>query len=543
MTDSPAPTKPDLLHRTSTLLFLYAMLAALTALVVVPTWGWTYWDFGDGNYMYIASRVRAGVTLYKDILAPQPPLHTLAGMAAEEFGARVLRSELYGVRLYALIARLTAGLLLTLLARRFYNCPFRAILAGTIYLWLPIGFWWSLGYQSENLENVFLIAAMLLLCNWGPRGALAAGVCSALACHCNMTGAPFLLANALFLLFRQPRLLPWYLGSATVVYATGAIAANIWTEGAFVSNVLLNQVGTFPRTEILQTSDPTDSFWRYAYRKITAEGGKVLEIEGGVVAAALIGAAMMLRRTPSAIEDRPAALRSEYFAWQMIAGFLSICFTAKGGTVNYIFVLGEAPIALFSAEALVQLWRRMVPHSREDWAGFGIWNTKPFLLLLFPVLVIGVAVWPAISNLGYTFREEQVELPEREVQILRGFIETYAEPGDTILAPPFYAYLTRTVVAGELAENYIWGIKFMNESFDKKPAEATAKMEELAGMLRRKEVKVVLLDMAQTGRVPAIAAAIEEAYQPAEPQPFTTRNTKLGLYIPKGPEPHHAPLN
>lgn len=539
---TPAPPRPDLLHRLPTLLFLYALVAALTALVVVPTWGWTYWDFGDGNYQYIAARVRAGVTLYKDILAPQPPLHTLAGMAAQEFGARLLGSELYGIRLYALLCRLGAGLLLTLLARRFFGCPFRAILAGAIYLWMPIGFWWSLGYQSENLENVFLIAAMLLLIGWGSRGAVAAGICSALACHCNMTGAPFLVANATFLLFRERRLLPWYLGTALAVYTAGAVAANIWTEGAFVSNVLLNQVGTFPRTEILRQSDPTDSFWRYAFRKITAEGGKVLAIEGTLIAAAFVGACLAIRRMPKPEENRPQALRVEFLAWQLIAGLLSICFTAKGGTVNYIFVLGEAPVALFAAEAAVQTWRRFVPAAAAEWRGFGLWDTRAFLLALFPLLLAGVVIHPLAENLGHTLREEQVELPEREALALRSFIETYAQPGDTILAPPFYAYLTRTKVAGELAENYIWNIKFMNESFDGKPAEATAKMEEIADLLRRGEVKVVLLDMGQTGRVPAIAQAIEEHYRPAEPEPFRTRNTSLGLYIPKTIEPHHPPL-
>lgn len=535
----------------------FALLGAmwvLLALLTIPTWGWTYWDFGDGNYMYIARRVREGLVLYKDILAPQPPLHTFAGVLAQEFGARFLGGELEGVRAYCLAVRCAASLAVMLLAMRAFGCRFKALAAAGVYLFLPIGFWWSLGYQSENLENVFLVAALALLIGWTPRGAAAAGVMSALACHCNMTGVPYMLCNILFLAFRMPRLLLWYAPAALGTYAAIAGAAQWWTSGYFIDNVLLNQVGTFPRTDILQTSNPADTFLKYAARKIAAEGFKVIEIEGGLIMIASGG--MILRllakgdcgcgpescTRPDPTKPDPAWLRTEFLAWTFLGQLLSICFVAKGGTVNYIFVLAEPGIALFAGEGIVSLFRAALP-ARGDWRGLGIRNTRAFLMALAPVLLLSIAVLPSLANLQLTFDRVQLELPEDDVQEIRLMVGSYAEPGDMILAPPFYAFATGTTVAGELAENYIWNIKFMNETFDRQPADGVAKMDEIAALLAAGKPKIVLLDTAQTGQVPQIYAALAAHYQLAEKEPIRTRNTRLEVWIPNGESIRHIPLS
>lgn len=520
---------------------------------MIPTWGWTYWDFGDGNYMYIARRVREGLVLYRDILAPQPPLHTLAGVVAQSLGEALLGSALLGVRVYCLAVRLLASLFIMLLALRFFGCPFRAVVASAIYLALPIGFWWSLGYQSENLELVFLIAALWLIISWEPRQVFAAGIFSALACHVNMTGAPYLMVNAIFLAFRVPRLIPWYLGSAAVVYTAIAVGANIWTDGFFVSNVLLNQVGTFPRTDIL-SSNPSgpQTFLEYAWMKVSSQTWEVVVTEWGFLLAMFAGMALVLQRSQpvdrrAPLSERAPWLRSEFMLWSAIGMLLSICFTAKGGTVNYIFVLGEPAVALFAAEALVVLWRRCLPGSIAEWKTLSIWNTRHFLGLATALAATLLIWWPSGKNLGLTLRQVQVELPERNVLELKTFIETYAEPGDMILAPPFYAFLTDTIVAGELAENYIWNIKYLNETFDrelygKETGEGVYKMQEVAMLLRERRPAVILLDLAQTGQVPMIAEEVRRNYQQVEPAPYVTRNTRLGLFIRADEEPRHAPL-
>jgi hypothetical protein len=154
---------------------------------------------------------------------------------------------------------------------------------------------------------------------------------------------------------------------------------------------------------------------------------------------------------------------------------------------------------------------------------------------------------PGARHLRMILNEQQAELPESEVRRLVGVIETYTAPNDFILAPPFYAYITHRRVAGELAENYLWNIKYVNEAFDQfhhgaPEGEGMLKMREIAALLRAREVPLLLLDLNQTGAVPFISSAVEQHYQPIEPRPYRSRNTPLGLYVPKGVPVAHTPL-
>jgi hypothetical protein len=534
------------------------LMALLYALVVVPTWGWTYWDFGDGNYLYIAGRVREGAVLYRDILAPQPPLHIVMGVLFQGIGS-LFGEPLYGVRFYCMLCRIAAAVVLGLIAREAFGCAMRGVVASALLYLMPIGFWWSLCYQSENIELPLLLAAMLLLLRWETRGALWAGVASGLALHTNMTALCYFGVNAIFLLCRKPRLAVPYAGAALGVWGAGAVAAQLASGGYYLDNTILNQVGTFPRTEMLAearaaTGSGPATLIEYAMGKIASQGASVLRLEGYLILAALASLALHAAEGPLwrdiAADDesaRATRLRREFLCWSAIGMFLSICFTAKGGTMDYIFVLGEPAVALFAADASVRLFRASLP-ARADaapWFSFG--NTQTFLRALFPAGALALALHVPLGHIRLTLHEHQAELPEAEALALRGFIQTYAKPGELILAPPFYAFLSGTHVAGEIAENYIWQIKYHNERFDMRTRGANAglgvrKMEEVAALLARGEAKAVLLDMNQTGRIPEIAAAIQQAYIEAEPGPVRTRNVELRLFVPRGTPLRHAPL-
>ena len=75
-----------------------ALLTIVTVVLIVPLWDLTYWDFGDGNYLYIGRRILEGLTPYEDILAPQPPLHLLMAAGSQWFGG-LFGSQLIGARL------------------------------------------------------------------------------------------------------------------------------------------------------------------------------------------------------------------------------------------------------------------------------------------------------------------------------------------------------------------------------------------------------------------------------------------------------------
>ena len=519
------------MHYRAAQILILAALGVLLALVVVPTWGLTYWDFGDGNYLYVGQRLNDGLVPYRDILAPQPPLHLLMSALSQRAGGW-FGGEMAGARVYQLLLRMAAALMVYLAALRLFRCGFRAIAAAAVYLLLPIGFWWSFALQSENLEVPLLLLAFWGILGLNKRGAIIAGVASALAMHTNMTAVPYFVVNAIFLGFRRRDLLPWYVGIGLGVWGAGALGAWLWAGEAYWSNVVFNQVGSFPREEIIGYP-----FAVYAKNKILSQGGNVLRLEGWYILVAVAALAFgtreaMAKKGESGGEEW---MRWEYAAWSALGMGLSIGFTMKGGTMDYIFVIGEPAVAIFAGDGIVRFVRRTLPAPGElrtlSWR-----NTLAFLRLLFPIggvaLLIGCN--PGVENFRFTLRGQQAELPESQVRRMIDVIEAYTKPGDPILAPPFYAYVTGRTVAAELAENYLWQIKWMNESFDGVEGEGVLKMNELAAMLRRREVPLVLLDMNQTGRVPVIRDAIAAHYQPIEPQPYKTRNTQLGLYIPKG---------
>lgn len=523
MSESPPKPQPSTLtqrlHSVPVQALLLSGMWIVLALLVIPLWGLTYWDFGDGNYLYVGQRINDGLVPYRDILAPQPPLHLLMSALVQRIGGW-FGSELIGARVYSLVIRMLASLMVYLAAMKLFHCMARATIAAGLFLILPIGFWWSLCLQSENLEIVFLLLAFWGILRLDRAGVLIAGVGSALAMHCNMTAVPYFLCNALFLITRRPRLALYYLPMTLGIWGIGAGLAYAWAGPAYLDNVVLNQVGSFPREDLLGYSPLI-----YFRDKVVNEGLKVLQLEGPFI---LAGALAMWFGWSERLRDQDRRSdeyrRWEYGAWYSIGMVLSIGFVMKGGTVNYIFMLGEPAVALFAADALVRLRRTIADRAMET-------DIRVFAAI---GLVALVGYWPAWKNVYYTLSKQQVELGEARVRDLMGLIETYSEPGDSIVAPPFYAYVTDRRVAAELAENYLWNIKYWNNRADDEHGEGVLKMEELARMLRQRQVPIVLLDMKQTGGVPEVSRAIEAAYQPLESRLFHSRNAPLGLYVPRG---------
>lgn len=236
-------------------------LALVYAAVAIAQWSPGYIDFGDGNYMYIGWRIASGDVVYRDILAPQPPCHLFLGAAVYKISAWIgLEAKaLYAFRFMSLILRLTAFGLIFDLARRAWGRPWAGVAAGAIFLWLPIGYWWAMAWQSEPLEIVFLLAMLRTALTKTRKGDALAGVFAALAALTNATAAPFLLVLIVFMAIRTPRRTLRMLPSCLILAAAVTGALEIWTGGEFLNNVVFNQVGTFPTGPVTYLrSDVTD---------------------------------------------------------------------------------------------------------------------------------------------------------------------------------------------------------------------------------------------------------------------------------------------
>lgn len=433
-----------------------------------------YVDFGDGNYLYISWRLTQGAVLYRDILSPQPPLHTALGAGLVWLGDR-LGPAILTVRAAQILIHLLTGWLLYRLARRWEFGRGTAVLAAAVWWLCPINFRWSLGWQSENIEIPLLLAAQILLARRGRLTLLLSGLCGAAALLCNMTAAPYVLFNGLFALvaFRAAGL-PYWLG---LLGGWGSVAGLVeMATGAFFENTVLNQVGSYP----------ADGFWSYASAKIVGEARNVLRAEGvwvGLAIAGMIVAGIESRRR---WRDPVALYRGIY----SLGGLLSITYVTKGGTADYIFSLGEPCVALWAAHCLVRLAQSGAFAGATRRRAPGLWQPSPQWLLAALVFVLGCVQvapwhWRYLSQQGF-------EWPEDRMGAVVAEIERRTGPDDLILAPPYFAFITRRRIVEDLSETFLWYIKWVNEKRRGRPGRGVAMMERVAQALREKRVALVV---------------------------------------------------
>jgi hypothetical protein len=495
-----------------------------------------YIDFGDGNYLYISRRVADGLVLYRDILSPQPPLHIYLGAMLVWIGS-ALGSALYTVRLFSIVLHLGTMLVMYVVGRRVIGDRAGGVASAAIYLVLPIGFWWSLGYESELLEIFFLMLSFVCFVEAGrgyeeerPEGAgkkmIAAGVLATCAMFTNMTAVPYVGFSALWLLVRRRRLVLWYLVPIVVVSITGVIVLELMSGGNYLANVFFNQVGTFPKREI-----SGQSVVAYAVGKIVREGKDLLFWEGPYIMLGLLGLISFVRRSRQPMR--------EYIGWYGVFSLLSIVFVSKGATMEYIFTLGEPFVALFAAYFVVEFVRWIkgrsegssneVVEQKTDVAR----DTSRVLSFIGAALLILVCTVIGTAFIRITLLQKNYEQDANGVRQIVSYIEKYSGPGDSILAPPYYAFISKRRLYEEYSELFIWTIKYYNETIvEGRPGEGVRKAESIAGALARQEIPIVVLDLKQTGRIPPIRNAIERFYTPLLEKPLHTLNTPLQIYIP-----------
>ncbi len=217
-----------------------------------------------------------------------------------------------------------------------------------------------------------------------------------------------------------------------------------YSHGQYIEHVFFRQVGTYPSESLLGTLS-------YFIGKLYAEGGDILFYEGSFVFASIAGLLLFFSE-----EDRDPL--KEYVLWWAIFSLGSIIFVTKGGTVEYIFTLGEPAVAIFSAYFLLTLF------AATDFSLKFRRMTDPIPLgkvVLVVCLFIPVLFMKPISLLYRTFSNGALvipgtviekgvyELSNEEMTKASAFIQRHCPPNKTIVAPPYYAFLAKR----KLAEN------------------------------------------------------------------------------------------
>ena len=507
----------------------YLLLLLLTLAYAVPvifTWNKGYLDFGDGNYMYISWRISQGAVLYHDILAPQPPLHLFTGATLAWIGDRLLDHPIWAFRAFSLLLHLATMILVWRTSRLLFShykphiCRSAAVASAAIYLFLPIGFWWTLGYQSQPLLIYLLLTMFYGVLRSTRRWTIIAAIAAGCALITNMTTAPYVLFTIGWLILRR--------GGAGLLFAALAllipalvIPAMEFTSGGYLSNVVNNQVGAFPRADVMAQSGQTVA--DYILGKLSGEGNDVLVLEGTWLALAIIGMIAYQARHDQRITAHEYALYFSFFS------FCSLFYVAKGGTVDYVFSLAEPYIAIYAALPLLMASQKITALLRSP---FRYNDLTPILIAILPAAFLWAACWPGFLHNRRTLLQETYELSEIETLRIVNQIQSRTRPNDLIIAPPHFAFLAKRNIVEDYSEHLLWRLKYMNERLDGIEGQAVATVKKMAEALNRKELPYLVLDLNQTGSIPEIEQAVKANYTPLLKQPMYTLNTPLQFYVP-----------
>lgn len=533
------------------LLYICFVIAAIAyAALTASQISRAYVDFGDGNYLYIGWRMADGLVPYRDIMAPQPPLHLLLASWTLQIGAKI-NAELVLIRWLSILLRIGIALTIVSIVRKASRSLLAAVLAGAIFLFMPLGVIWSLGYQSEPLEILFL--ALMVRCVMSLRGwslALAA-VFGTLACFTNMTALPYALVTMLWLIWRLGWISLSYLLPYLALMTAGVIGMEAWSEGHYLQNVFFNQVGTYP---------PGVQLVRYVAGKLYGEGADVVAQEGLVIALSLIGMGICIRReTANALE---------FLSLFAMFSLGSIVFVSKGGTMDYIFTIGEPYVAIFTGYLFAALFEHDKKVHGDGNSGYSantilsymsfacalgimIWRigllwlnhrggagnlvlpqliVEPLLLLVFVIAVnrtiyrslkilavagvLGVFAWHSALLLKiHVVEGATYQLPPERTEQIANLIRKHSPPRAEIISPPWFAYDSGRTLAGEYSETFIWTVGYFNERVPGQRANVfdgpfTEKALQIASLLQERKIPLVLLDDEQTGRIPEIKEAL-----------------------------------
>ncbi|MBN2328332.1 MAG: glycosyltransferase family 39 protein [Candidatus Omnitrophica bacterium] len=430
--------------KTKAVLYFMAALILYVFLAMLSING-KYVDFGDGNYLYLSWRLSEGDVLYKDLPSPQPPFLLFWG----SFLVGLLDGDPTLVRLWQIMQHALTACCVWGIAARLFNRPLFSAAAGSIYLFLPEGVWWAAGYQSEPLLILLQCFNLLLFLTAvqreGPSGFLyASAFVSALCAYVNMTAAPYIALQWFFVWLRFRRFLIPYSLALVIPGALIFIFMWIYSGGQYIEHVFFRQVGTYPANSVWGTIT-------YFISKLYVEGGDIIFYEGGFVLASLLGMLLFYsldRNNP--VED--------YMLWWAIFSLGSIIFVTKGGTVEYIFTLGEPAVAVFSAYFLLTLFAAsdVVFRLRSFRKPVELGKCTVVLCFLLPVLLMKPLslLIRTFSNgplvLAPSMQEKGVfELSGEEMEKVRMYIQRNCPENKTLVAPPYYAFHAKR----KLAEN------------------------------------------------------------------------------------------
>ncbi len=519
-----------------------------------------YIDFGDGNYQYISWRINQGVNLYTDILSPQPPFHLWLGAGINRISTHFGLDPLVCFRWTIHIIRILTSLGVFATSLFLFRNGMAAWLAAVVFLFLPEGYRWSSGYQSEHLELLFLTFGLACWA-WGmPWSRCVAGICAVCAVWTNMSALPFSILLCGLACSGGHRY--WMPIISIVITLSLLLGISLGLAGeAYFENVWSNQVASIPASP---------SAW---LSSLSEQGTTLVSFEGPFIVLALLGLYRFLISTRRILTGSLRPLEALLMTLYGIASIGSGIYVIKGGTVDYIFCLAEPVIAIFAVWTLVQ-WFSIESSTIQSPIP---WKTGSVLCrILLVVGVVALLAWQPLNmmrgiraqsapgvDLPDVSQGRIVEFSDQEVHTLERVIEELSKPGDVIWAPPFLAAISRREIAMDLSETYLWWVRWYQSVVkNSEDAGVDRMLKGITGMLSNRSISVLVINdrTGQWGqllvpgrefqnrplreidpRIERLQNTMEDNYQPLLAHPgsesklyFQGWNERLEVWVPMG---------
>ena len=459
-------------------LLLGVLLAGYVLLALRPA-SWTYLDYVDGYYLYVAQRMAQGGVLYRQLMGVQPPGIYLVG----DWLFR-LHDSLATIRVYAAALHAATVLLIYFTAGRARLGRDAALLAALLFSLAPYSLVWSRIFDPNPLVTALALLSIFCLLGGSPRWAVAAGVVGALALATKVWYVPVLLASLWYLArVRRAELVPF--AAACMATFTAVCLAGTLSAGT-----------DFWRGLLVQEASGLSVTWLLA---------AVIDVLGrDWLLLGLAFLALRAARGPrhASALSRPVADAQRLLTLYLAGSAVVLGAALKVGTFAPVFQFAEPALCLVAATLPFRLFgavnrqadgavighdrvggRSPADHTQADMVRSGrrVGSGGMIVAGLGCLAVLSWWAAPALRGLS-----APSDVP---VHALVAQIRARSSPTSAVVAPPLYVYLAGRRAFDERSDLNLWASQA--SAGDRASLAAAA---DLARQLARGVVPIVLAD-------------------------------------------------
>ncbi len=478
-------------------LFAYCLLiAAVTVLLLKKQITMNYLDYGEGSYIYASWLFSKGILLYKDFIVPQPPVLFIIGALLLK-----MQNSIVFVRIFNLFIYLVSNVLFYLLLVKIFKNRLLALIGSALYFIMPVSVsWWPI-FIAETYIRVILLALlniMLPLHRYSWKRIVSAGLLSILLIFTKYTAAPIVIAILTVLLLYDRKTFVRYLIVSGLIFGAALFALiSLFGPNFLLDTVFIRRnIEMKPAVSIIYSYTITIGY--YLFFVLLDFLLAILAIRSKKYSSALL------------------FLCPVFYMVNLVA-------TAFNGTYNYVFYPVEPLIILGYVYILYYLVSGKAPVVK-------IRNN--FLKgVLFVFLFLGsFSIIFFIQTFQIEVSVSANNADQKTVTALSSYLQKYAAKDQKVIAPPYFAFLSRKTIPDKLTDPFIWLVFASN---NKTVHYIRDSLNDIREQLVADKIPILLVDW-RLASFNAVSVPIEKYYRKVASYSFVINNTEnIDVYVAK----------